>query len=112
MASRTEPAIRRLSVALKVAMKARDLTVTDLHKRTGIGRETIYRILRAEALPTTDIIIRLAAELKVSPGALLDNTVEGTGNARGTSRQADATTLTEINARLGAIEELLRRKRS
>jgi len=36
--------------SLKTAMDDAGLSVMDLHKRTGISRATIYRLLRGEAL--------------------------------------------------------------
>jgi transcriptional regulator with XRE-family HTH domain len=104
---------RHLASALETLMKARDVSVTDLHKRTGISRETIYRILRAASLPTTDVLLRLANEFRVSPGALLDNTTEKLGGAKSSIPRegvASASTLAAIQAKLETIENLLRRK--
>jgi len=100
---------KQLSLALNTLMKERDLSITALHKRTGISRETLYRIRRAESLPTTDILLRLASELRVSPGSLLDNALGGAGRAaRGTLVQSELTSaLQAIESRLGHIEQLI-----
>jgi transcriptional regulator with XRE-family HTH domain len=76
---------KQLSLALKTLIKERDLSVTALHKRTGISRETLYRIFRRESLPTTEILLRSADEFDISPGALLDSsfTVKSTSLVSG-----------------------------
>ncbi len=97
-----------LASTLKSAMKERDISISLLNKRTGISRETLYRILRAESLPTTEVLLRLAAELHVSPASFIE--VESKERKRGSSTHADhdavMTLLTSIDHRLARLESL------
>jgi transcriptional regulator with XRE-family HTH domain len=104
-----ERVAKQLAVTLKALMKERDLTISALHKRTGIGRETLYRILRHESLPTTEVLLRLAAELEVPPAALLDSRAVGAPKTP-VEECAIFAALQSIEGRLERIERLIERE--
>jgi transcriptional regulator with XRE-family HTH domain len=96
----------RLGASIKTALQNAKLTVTALHKRTGISRETIYRIMRGQTLPSLDVLLRIAAELEVSAGALLDGKVVLTAH-RGTDsdKRLVADKLADLQARVERLEK-------
>lgn len=99
-----QTAARRLGETLKVALANAGLSITDMHKRTGISRQTIYRMLDGDTLPSLDVLIRLAAELNVSAGALLDGQVKP---LRG--RPATEAIPPLVSQKFSELEERLRR---
>jgi transcriptional regulator with XRE-family HTH domain len=103
----TGRAAERLGSSIRVALQNAKLNVMALHKRTGISRETIYRIMRGQSLPSLDVLLRIAAELKVSPGALIDGRVTPATSvhAPGASDgRAVAKKLAELQARIERLE--------
>jgi transcriptional regulator with XRE-family HTH domain len=63
---------QRVARAVTAWIEASGLNPTEIHKQTGLSRETIYRINRGESLPSTDALIRIAEAVKATPGQLLD----------------------------------------
>jgi transcriptional regulator with XRE-family HTH domain len=60
-----------LAAAATAWFEKSELSVTDLHKRTGMSRQTIYRVL--DGLPTgAETLRRFATELGATAGALID----------------------------------------
>lgn len=66
-------AAEQLAIAFREAMAGR--SPTELYEATNVSRNTIYRILDANGLPSTETLLTLARELRVKPGALLDGRV-------------------------------------
>lgn len=96
-----------LGDSIKVAMGNANLTVTALHKRTGISRETIYRVLRGESMPSLEVLQRLAVELRVSLGELVDGKI--TPSKPGSSASFDSKSLSaklnELQSRVERLEQ-------
>jgi len=57
--------------ALKVAMAERFFTIAELSKRSGIGSDTIAKILHTDRIPNTATIGRLAKALGIEPSKLM-----------------------------------------
>lgn len=53
-------------------MDARGITVLSLHKSTGLGRQTIYRLTKGTGDSSIDTLARVARELGTTPAALLE----------------------------------------
>jgi transcriptional regulator with XRE-family HTH domain len=80
---------RHLANTLKSLIKERDLSISPLNKRTGISRGTLYRILRAESLPTSDELLRLAEKLGVLPASLIEPSVKERKRSASGSNELD-----------------------
>jgi transcriptional regulator with XRE-family HTH domain len=106
-----EKVARHLAGSLKRLMKERDLSISLLNKRTGVSRETLYRILRAESLPTTDVLLRLASELGISAASLLEvDNVRKKGANPTAERDLVMDMLTSIESRLAKIEAAVNKR--
>jgi len=109
----TKQTASKLGLSIKEALENAGLTVLALHKRTGIGRETIYRIMRGQKLPTLDVLLRIATELGVSPGALIDGNIVKASGMPASKKFSDAKEVADKLADLQSrVERLERRKRS
>jgi transcriptional regulator with XRE-family HTH domain len=61
-----------LARTINAWMRYADLSVTDIHKRTGLSRATITYIGEAGKEPDVSTLKRIAAELGTTAGALID----------------------------------------
>ncbi len=94
-----DPIALRISGALKRWMDVVDLTVLDLHKRTGIARSTVDEIVRGKRVPSVDTLDRLATELGTTGGQILDGIGPDLGKAMKRYGESD------LPARLATIEK-------
>jgi transcriptional regulator with XRE-family HTH domain len=88
----TQPSMeeRPRSAAIASAVKAwiefAGLNPTDLHKRTGIARNTLYEIMAGKRAPSLDVLERIAPEIGTTPGKLVDGVLP-TGDATPPARR-------------------------
>jgi len=62
-------------------MKHAGLNPTDLHKRTGLSRDVIYRLVKGEGFPAIATLIAVGDVLGVEAPALLDGALPPPGTA-------------------------------
>lgn len=98
----------KIGLALVKWMDRAGVVITDLHKRTGISRETIYRIRRGETLPSLEILDRIARELGTTAGSLADGKLPAEGTVsyirRSTDAMPETDPLRQLATRVDALE--------
>ena len=57
--------------ALKLAMAEKCLTIAELSKKSGIGSDTIAKILNSDRMPNISTIGKLAKALGIQPKGLM-----------------------------------------
>lgn len=91
---------KRLAETVSRWMEARGLTVLALSKSTGLGRPTIYRLVKGDGDSSIETLARVASDLGTTPAALLDGRSPGYTSAS-SSRPGPA----RADDRLEALEE-------
>ena len=61
-----------VAAELRAERVAQDITLEELYQRSGLGRSTVHRALRAERLISIEALAAMSAALGVSPATILE----------------------------------------
>jgi len=61
-----------VAAELRAERVAQDVTLEELHQRSGLGRSTVHRALRAERLISIEALAAISAALGVSATTILE----------------------------------------
>lgn len=110
-----DESLKRLGETVSAWMDRLQLSITDLHKQTGISRQTLYRVSKGEVWPTLDVLERLAEAFGITPGALIDGQSPGAAVVRSGAGAGKSATFSLLHlhgplppallAIIGALEE-------